>query len=109
VTGTPDRGAQPERTALAWRRTALSAAGGSLIAARLSAPSLGVVAVAVGVLGAVLAAAVWWSADRRYPPARRSLDEGRPLGTGTGIPLAALAAAAVVVGGLALGFVLTRT
>ena len=109
MTGTPDRGAQPERTALAWRRTALSVAASSVVAARLSAPSLGVVAVAVGVLGAGLATAVWWSADRRYLPTRRSLDERRPLGTVTGIPLAALATAAVVVGGLALGLVLTRT
>jgi len=109
VTATPDRGAQPERTALAWRRTALSVAGSSVVAARLSAPSLGVVAVAVGVLGAALAAAVWWTADRRYPPERRNLDEDPPLGTAAGFPLAALTAACALVGLLALGVVLTRT
>ncbi|WP_277452979.1 DUF202 domain-containing protein [Janibacter sp. DB-40] len=39
------RGAQPERTALSWQRTALASAAGAAIIARHSADTLGVVAL----------------------------------------------------------------
>ena len=94
-----DIGAQPERTALAWRRTALALVVGSVVAARLTAPVLGVLGVVIGVLGAGLAAAVWWSAGRRYALVRRSMDEGRPLPASTGPALAAVAAAFVAARG----------
>ena len=104
----PDTGAQPERTALAWRRTALAVSVGSVVAARFAAPALGILAVVSGVLGAVLAAAVWWSAGRRHATVRRCMDEGRPLTGSAGPSLAAMAAACALVGLLAIGFVASR-
>jgi uncharacterized membrane protein YidH (DUF202 family) len=103
-----DIGAQPERTALAWRRTALALVVGSVVAARLTAPVLGVLAVAMGVVGAGLAAAVWGSAGRRYAVVRRCMDEERPLDGSAGPALAATAAVCTVVGLLAMVFVATR-
>jgi len=108
MTSAPPPGAQPERTTLAWRRTALSVAVGSVVAARLAAPALGVLSVALGILGAGLAATVWWSAARRYADVRRCVDEGRPLPGSAGLPLAAVAAGCGLVGVLAAVFVVTQ-
>jgi uncharacterized membrane protein YidH (DUF202 family) len=107
MTAPRDTGAQPERTALAWRRTALAVAAGSVVGARLSVPALGPLAIALGAVGAALAAAVWWTAARRYPAARRSLVESARLPT-TGGPFVAVAVATVVFGALALGFVVSH-
>nr|WP_281372940.1 DUF202 domain-containing protein [Kineococcus aurantiacus] len=56
---------QPERTALAWRRTALSLLVASLGAARLLPAQLGAGAVALGLAGAVWAVALHHLAGRR--------------------------------------------
>src|SRR5699024_21214 len=68
-----DPGLQPERTLLAWRRTCLSFAIASLIAARFSANHLGIVAVVVGVLGAGLAAAAYFATVVGYRRAQHAL------------------------------------
>ena len=52
-----DEGMQPERTALAWRRSALSLLVGSVAGARLLAPQLGVFALVLGVAGC--GAGIW--------------------------------------------------
>ena len=108
MTSAPPAGAQPERTALAWRRTALSVALGSVVAARLAAPALGVLSVALGILGAGLAATVWWGSARRYADVRRCVDEGRPLPGSAGLLLVAVAAGCGLVGVLAAVFIATR-
>ena len=62
-----DIGLQPERTQLAWRRTALAIATASLIAARLCPALLGHVLWAIpGLLGVAFAVFVWMAARRRY-------------------------------------------
>ncbi|WP_432495611.1 DUF202 domain-containing protein [Kineococcus gypseus] len=60
-----DAGLQPERTALAWRRTALSLVAVSLGAARLLPAQLGPGAVALGLAGAVAGVLVHVLAGRR--------------------------------------------
>ncbi len=58
-------GLQPERTALAWRRTILSLFAGSLLAIRLLAPSIGDWSVPAGIVGLIVTSTVWFLADRR--------------------------------------------
>jgi uncharacterized membrane protein YidH (DUF202 family) len=97
-----DPGLQPERTLLAWRRTALALGVGSAVGARLALPVLGAGAVVLGLLGAVAAVAAYAAASRRYQRAHRALTAGGGLPTG-GAPLALMAATA---GALAIGALL---
>lgn len=60
-----DQGLQPERTALAWRRTAISLTIGALIALRILPPVLGLWSIAAGLAGIVSSAAIWIVATRR--------------------------------------------
>jgi uncharacterized membrane protein YidH (DUF202 family) len=67
VTGTAlfDPGLQPERTALAWRRTALSLAVGAVVSFRLFPPVLGLWSLGIGVAGLLLSATTWTLAGGR--------------------------------------------
>ena len=71
-----DPGLQPERTALAWRRTVLALAVGALVSLRLMSPVLGVWSVAVGLTGLALAAAMWVLSARRSDQATQALLHG---------------------------------
>ncbi|QZN86561.1 DUF202 domain-containing protein [Cellulomonas sp. C5510] len=110
-------GAQPERTALAWRRTSLSVAVGSLVAGRVLEPWLGASvwgATALGLLGALALdragarRAVLWAAvvDDAHP----DRGPGAPVPAGARTPggaaLGATALAAAVLGVAALVLVL---
>lgn len=66
-----DGGLQAERTGLAWRRTSLGVAVGSLVCLRLLAPLLGAVGVVLGLLG------LCWSVDLAVIASRRLRDAGR--------------------------------
>lgn len=61
-----DPGLQPERTALAWRRTGLALLAGSLVAARILPESLGAWAVTIGLAGVAGSAALLYAIHRRY-------------------------------------------
>lgn len=103
-----DAGLQAERTALAWRRTALALAVGAVGAGRLAVPVLGVLALAVAVVGLVQAVLVALAARSRYRVVHESLTIRGDL-TGVrqaGVPIAALACSGLLVGMLALAFVL---
>jgi len=102
-----DVGLQAERTALAWRRTALAVGLGAIVGARLTAPGAGAGAfVALGG-GAVLAAVVWVLSVGRYRAAHRSLHERGDLSdVRLGTASAAVAAVATVTGVLAAVFVI---
>jgi hypothetical protein len=95
-----DPGLQPERTALAWRRTVLSLAVEALIAWRLLPPVLGPWSFGAGLAGAALAVVIWVLAARR---ARRTgealLASSEPLPDARLLLLLAL----TVAGGAALG------
>jgi uncharacterized membrane protein YidH (DUF202 family) len=62
-----DPGLQPERTELAWRRTALALGVGSIVAMRLLPETFDNAWWAlVGVTGLIVAATLWVSARERY-------------------------------------------
>ncbi len=106
-----DRGLQAERTALAWRRTGLSLALGSLAAARVLSPVLGLFSYALGLLGLAAAAYFITTADRRYRVAHASLTStaehpaGPRLSTG-GALLGAMTLFALAAGIVGVVFVL---
>lgn len=77
----PDTGMQAERTSLAWRRTALSVAVGSLVGLRVLPPQLGAMGYAVSVLGLLWSLDLALSARRRYRDGRHLL--GAPAGATT--------------------------
>ena len=105
-----DLGMQAERTALAWRRTALGVGVGRVVALRVAAPSLGPVVAVAAVLGGVLAALAFWLAGRRYRAVQRSLRERGNLGAlaRPAVPLVAVAARHHPHRADAVAFALTR-
>lgn len=66
MSAAPDRGAQPERTALAWQRTALATAAGSAIVARHTVGPLGPGALVVMTASLALALTAFVLGRRRY-------------------------------------------
>ena len=103
-----DEGLQPERTLLAWRRTAVALAVGALVGARVLEPSLGVLALVAGLAGLVVALAVGLAGRRRFLRLARVLDAGgEPLSPGGALP--AWTCVAVLAAALAGGvYVLVR-
>ena len=82
-----DPGLQPERTALAWRRTTLTVAVGAVVSFRLLPPVLGLWSLAVGVAGLLLSATTWILAGRRARRVQSALlSSSGPL-PGGGLPL----------------------
>lgn len=103
-----DPGLQPERTALAWRRTALAIATGSLVCARLFSDALDHPLWALpAVAGVGLAGWMWSSAGHRYAAFATDIAAGAQeprcagaaglLVTALVIAVAGAAAAAVVI------------
>lgn len=88
-----DPGLQPERTELAWRRTALAIGVGSLIAFRVL-PALApseedqLLWMTPGLVGVAFAAGLWALARRRYRRTNEALLGGRwGRAPGGGLPL----------------------
>ncbi|WP_243229668.1 DUF202 domain-containing protein [Microbacterium sp. CIAB417] len=106
-----DPGLQPERTQLAWRRTALSIAVVSLIAARALPMILGSgVWVVPGIAGVAASGALWVLAARRARAVDRALSpvphpdrmpDGRLIVALVGFTAAAGALALIVLLGVA--------
>ena len=92
-------GAQPERTALAWRRTSLSVAVGSLVAGRVLEPWAGPAVWVLTVLGLLGALALDRAGARRAVLWAGVVDDAHP-GRGPGAPVPA---GARTPGGGALG------
>ncbi|GGD62738.1 DUF202 domain-containing protein [Microbacterium murale] len=96
-----DPGLQPERTELAWRRTALALGAGSLIALRLLPVAFGHPAWAFGgVAGLALAATLWLAARRRYRAVNSVLVRDGDRGVLPGASIIAVLAALVLAIGL---------
>jgi uncharacterized membrane protein YidH (DUF202 family) len=103
-----DPGLQPERTELAWRRTALALGVGSIVAMRLIPAALGSASwTLVGAVGLAASGIVWVWARRRYHAVNAVLkhegERGRMPGAG---PLLALAVFASGAGALSVAVVL---
>ncbi|WP_043668101.1 DUF202 domain-containing protein [Clavibacter michiganensis] len=99
-----DPGLQPERTALAWRRTALALVVGSLLGLRVLPALLGVAGLVVAAAGVITALAVLASAHRRYRRVHRALTAGSADPGTASLPggaLPALVAALTACAGLA--------
>ncbi|MFT2753242.1 DUF202 domain-containing protein [Clavibacter sp. Sh2088] len=115
-----DPGLQPERTALAWRRTALALVVGSLLGLRVLPALLGTAGLVVAAAGVVVAAAgvvaalaVLATAHRRYRRVHRILTAGpahpdRPAALPGGALPALVAALTACAGLAALALALTR-
>jgi Domain of unknown function (DUF202) len=95
-----DSGLQPERTALAWRRTVLALLVGSVVSYRVLAPSIGGWSYAIGTLGVALTGVIWVLSGRRGGRAMRVLaQEGRLDGGGL-LLLLGVSVAAAALGGV---------
>ncbi|WP_061962730.1 YidH family protein [Demequina aurantiaca] len=92
-----DEGLQPERTLLAWRRTALSFGLACAASIKVLAGNGGVVVLALGVIGMALAVATYVTSARRYRRAHAEL-----VATGTlqpsGPPAAVLTLSVLALG-----------
>ncbi|MBF4624921.1 DUF202 domain-containing protein [Clavibacter sp. VKM Ac-2872] len=99
-----DPGLQPERTALAWRRTALALVVGSLLGLRVLPTLLGAAGLVVAAAGVIAALAVLATAHRRYRRVHRILTSGSASPGAAALPggaLPALVAALTACAGLA--------
>jgi uncharacterized membrane protein YidH (DUF202 family) len=97
-----DPGLQPERTALAWRRTSLSLLAGSLAGTRLLPEVWGPLGLVVGGAGVIGSLALLVLAQRRYRLQHTRLRRGAALPDGTLPALMASAGLAVALVGLAV-------
>jgi uncharacterized membrane protein YidH (DUF202 family) len=105
-----DPGLQPERTALAWRRTALALVVGSLLGLRVLPQLLGPAGLVVAAAGVAAALAVLAAAHGRYRRVHRILTSGsgdRRALPGGGLP-ALVAALTACAGAAALVVALAR-
>ncbi len=115
MTAAPDppssSGAEPatqaERTALAWRRTALGVGTGAVVAARLVSPATGAGAYVLAILGGGAALVLFGTARSRYRAALEVLADGgdRAEVSGPGLPAALLAGLAALTGLAGLAYV----
>lgn len=99
-----DEGLQPERTELAWRRTALSFGVAALIAFRLLSQAFGDPSWALPALVAIVAVGgVWLAARRRYVSTSAALIAGRAERMPSGMLLLIVSAMTMLIalGGLA--------
>lgn len=87
-----DPGLAPERTALAWQRTALSIIFGTLLLARLTVAQIGIVAILVVGVSVPLALWVYAESRRRY--------RGDSLDVSSGGRTTLAIAVATILGGL---------
>ena len=102
-------GLQPERTELAWRRTALALTVGPLAAARLLAPQLGVMTAVAALLGLVMGGSIAAAAWARHRSMRRALIDKASRHRPPGGALLLMTATVPFVGGvIALGVLVSR-
>lgn len=98
-----DSGLQPERTLLAWRRTALALVVGCAVVVRLTITGPWPALATSSIIGIGLAGAVYVGASRRYRRVHVALHEG--TAHGMALPVAGLALTALLVAVLGSVFV----
>ncbi|WP_106814168.1 DUF202 domain-containing protein [Microbacterium timonense] len=109
-----DPGLQPERTVLAWRRTALAIGVGSLLALRIlpalaPAPRWGPLWLLPGIVGLAFAVLLWTRSQARHTRITRALLDGRPAdlpGAGLLLLVTLFVAGCAVVSGVVVLFAL---
>lgn len=99
-----DDGLQAERTALAWRRTALSLVVTAAVGARVLFPVLGMVGAVAAAGGVVAAVALWAASAWRYRQASRCLDAESRCRLPGAAPLGVAAAVVTAAGALGVLF-----
>lgn len=92
-----DRGLQPERTLLAWRRTCLAFGVASLVGMRFTLEPFGVLAVVGGIVGAGLAVLAYALAATGYRRSHRALHGSDQLDR-DGLPMLFAACAVLAIG-----------
>jgi uncharacterized membrane protein YidH (DUF202 family) len=98
-----DAGLQPERTHLAWRRTALSVTVGGLVALRVLPPALGTWGLLAGALGVAAGLATAGATSARARRVAVALRAGDPLpGGGVLVGVTGVVTVGAVVGLLAV-------
>jgi putative membrane protein len=100
-----DPGLQPERTVLAWQRSSLALAGASVLMARLTVTTAGVVALAAALSGLAHAAVIFIVQRRHY---RRPWTSTKRPEWPTGVHAALLALQVALLTGLQLWHMLHR-
>ena len=104
-----DPGLQPERTALAWRRTLLSLAAAFVAGSRILLDQLGPWSYALSAVGLAVVALLALFAERRYRVAHRHLTERDAASLPhDGAVIAGVTSLTMLVGLAALLFVLGR-
>lgn len=101
-----DAGLQPERTTLAWQRTALAATACSLVAARLIAESHLILGIVVAVLAIGCGAGIALAARQRHQRAVRAVHSNIPVPDARG-PFWITALIVVAGGGVAVATILS--
>ncbi|AJT43004.1 hypothetical protein UM93_08985 [Psychromicrobium lacuslunae] len=109
MNGVFDPGLQAERTALAWQRTALGLAAGSVGLGRLLLPVFGTSSYLITAAGIALCLWLWVHAEQRYRAVNRAL-LSKPQGALPSFALLALLCAGLCLlcGLAALFFALSR-
>jgi uncharacterized membrane protein YidH (DUF202 family) len=100
-------GLQAERTLLAWRRTSLSIAAGSVLLLHLSAERFGVVGAAAGVAALCLSVVTHHASRRRYRSIDHALDRCTEV-QDAGIPSALLSLAVIALTAVAVALWIGR-
>lgn len=95
-----DTGLQPERTALAWRRTGLALLGGSLVAARILPAVLDAWTAIFGLCGVISASVLLYAIHRRYQRHHTTLTTEGELAPIAGGRLIAITAGFVFAAGI---------
>jgi uncharacterized membrane protein YidH (DUF202 family) len=101
-----DEGLQPERTHLAWQRTLLALGLGCAVAARLTAPHLGLIGVTISLAGLAAVVIAYVLVRLRYRRINHSLRSTQTLALVSAWPLALVAVATACLGVLGAFFIL---
>lgn len=103
-----DRALQPERTALAWRRSVLAILIGSAAAMRIFPPVVGLWSLSIGIVGVLVSTALWVASAARLRRIDRSLRAERPLPGGLLLAMLAAAVMAAAAAGIAISLTFPR-
>ncbi len=103
-----DPGLQPERTALAWRRSVLGILIGSVAVIRILPPVVGVWSLSIGIVGILASTALWVAGAARLRRIDRALRAERSLPGGLLLAMLAATVMAAAAAGIAISLLFPR-